>query len=91
MSPSHLKTETGPVSETLCSVGVRIPDDGKVQEPSNSMRITYISFHKSIEFNFNHITAIQLTSKVIALAIQYSNFQLPLPRFRCFVLLKVLW
>jgi hypothetical protein len=34
MSPSpHLKTETDPVSERLCSTVLRIPDDGQSPEP----------------------------------------------------------
>jgi hypothetical protein len=33
--PFHLRTERGPVSETSCFLVSRIPDDGKVQKPSN--------------------------------------------------------
>jgi hypothetical protein len=34
--PPRLRTETDPVSETLCSLVSRIPDDGQSPKPSNS-------------------------------------------------------
>jgi hypothetical protein len=34
--PPHLRTKTDPVPETSCFLVSRIPDDGKVQKPSNS-------------------------------------------------------
>jgi hypothetical protein len=34
--PHHLRTETDPVSEISCSLVLRTPDDGKVQEATNS-------------------------------------------------------
>jgi hypothetical protein len=34
--PTHLRTETDPVCETLCSLGFTISDDGQVQKPDNS-------------------------------------------------------
>jgi hypothetical protein len=34
---THLRTETDPVSETSCFLFSRMPDDGKVQKPSNSV------------------------------------------------------
>jgi hypothetical protein len=36
VSPCHLRTETDPVSETLCFLVFRIPDDRQVQKPSSS-------------------------------------------------------
>jgi hypothetical protein len=34
--PTHVLTETDPVSETSCSLVPTIPDDGKVKKTSNS-------------------------------------------------------
>jgi hypothetical protein len=36
-SPLHLRMETDPVSETSCFLFSSIPDDEKVQKPSNSL------------------------------------------------------
>jgi hypothetical protein len=45
-SPFHLRTETDPVSETSCFLVSRIPDDGEVKKPSNSvLQVCFIMFH----------------------------------------------
>jgi hypothetical protein len=36
VSAPHLRTESNPVSETSCSLGFRIPDDGQSPEKNGS-------------------------------------------------------
>jgi hypothetical protein len=40
-SPLHLRTETGPVSDTLCFLVSRIPDDGKSPKSPVSLGIIH--------------------------------------------------
>jgi hypothetical protein len=63
LSP-HLGTETDPVSETLCFLLSRIPDDVKVQTSGNSNRI---SAHKNIQHMEMSITTFQpeITSAIL--------------------------
>jgi hypothetical protein len=46
-SPSHLKTETDPVSEMSCFLVSRIPDDGKVKKKKNSKPVWNTCWVKS--------------------------------------------
>jgi hypothetical protein len=51
----HLRTETDPVSETLCSVVFRIPDDGQSPKPftnSNVRTLKNLQLQSPIEQNF---------------------------------------
>jgi hypothetical protein len=48
---SHLRTETGTVSETLCSVVFRKPDDGQVQKSNDSELTGFSGYTAQDEVN----------------------------------------
>jgi hypothetical protein len=63
ISPPHLRTETDPVSETLCSLVFRIPDDRQsLKEPSNSECYTLSSepFESTYHFLLTNYSSLTL-------------------------------